>query len=223
MVHALRSPTRSTSHFRPDAKRVAGLAAAISLNVALLMLLLVPIQAPPSLALPESGPIFQWVVPKPEIPPIPPVKAPVTPPRAHPRTAPTPQPVGRQDPSQIVDQAQSQFVVQPEAETGDAQPHVGVDDGAPLPGVTLEYFDAPPPAYPRDALRDGAQGVVMLQVLVDVDGRPLQVDVQRSSGDRRLDLAARKQVLQHWRFRAAMRDGRPVQAIGLVPIAFNLD
>jgi protein TonB len=88
--------------------------------------------------------------------------------------------------------------------------------------VTLEYADAPAPAYPRDALRDGVEGVVMLQVLVDVDGRPLSVDVQRSSGDRRLDNAARKQVLQHWRFRAAMKDGRAVQAVGLVPIAFNL-
>jgi periplasmic protein TonB len=92
----------------------------------------------------------------------------------------------------------------------------------PVPGVRLEYADAPAPSYPRDALREGVEGTVMLQVLVDVDGRPLQVDVQRSSGDRRLDAAARRQVLQHWRFRPAMQDGRPVQAIGLVPIAFNL-
>jgi protein TonB len=69
----------------------------------------------------------------------------------------------------------------------------------------------------------GVLGVGLRPVLVDVDGRPPQADVQRSSGDRRLDNAARKQVLQHWRFRAAMKDGRAVQAIGLVPIAFNLD
>ena len=47
-------------------------------------------------------------------------------------------------------------------------------------------------------------------------------ELQHSSGDRRLDLAARKQVLEHWRFRPAMQDGHTVQAIGLVPIAFNL-
>jgi protein TonB len=51
----------------------------------------------------------------------------------------------------------------------------------------------------------------------------LQVDVNRSSGDRRLDLAARDQVLRHWRFRPAIRDGRAVRAIGLVPIDFSLD
>ena len=63
---------------------------------------------------------------------------------------------------------------------------------------------------------------VVLQVLVGVDGRPLQVDVRQGSGDRRLDAAAREQVLRHWRFKPAMRDGHAVQAIGLVPIAFDL-
>jgi len=223
MVHALRSPSRSASHLRPDAKRVAGLAAAISLNAALLMLLLVPMQAPPSLGLPETGPTLRWIVARPEVPPVPPVHVPIATHHPQPHKAnPVPQPVAHTAESQIVDQAQSQYVVQADEGKADAQPEAVVDDGASLPGVTLEYADAPPPAYPRDALRDGVQGVVMLQVLVDVDGRPLRVDIQRSSGDRRLDLAARKQVLQHWRFRAAMKDGRAVQAIGLVPIAFNL-
>jgi protein TonB len=88
--------------------------------------------------------------------------------------------------------------------------------------VRLEYAKAPPPPYPRDALIGGLQGTVLLQILVDVDGRPLQVDVHRSSGHRRLDDAARKFVLKHWTFRPAMRNGRPVQAVGLVPIAFDL-
>ena len=223
MVHAFRSPARSASHVHPDARRVAGLAAAISLNVALLMLLLVPMQSPPSLGLPETGPTLRWIVPRPEAPPVPPVHVPITTQRAQPHKAnPVPQPVAHAAESQVVDQAQAQYVIQAHEETGDPKPKTALDDGVPVPGVTLEYADAPPPAYPRDALRDGVQGVVMLQVLVDVDGRPLRVDIQRSSGDRRLDLAARKQVLQHWRFRAAMKDGRAVQAIGLVPIAFNL-
>jgi protein TonB len=89
--------------------------------------------------------------------------------------------------------------------------------------VRLEYARAPAPSYPRAALREGVEGTVLLQVLVDVDGRPLRVDVHRSSGDRRLDLAARDQVLRHWRFRPAIRDGRAVRAIGLVPIDFSLD
>ena len=102
----------------------------------------------------------------------------------------------------------------------------GDHDIAPQPprvGVQLEYAQAPAPAYPRDALRDGVEGTVLLKVLVDVDGRPLDVQVERSSGNRSLDRAARDQVLQRWRFRPAMQDGRAVQAIGLVPVDFRLN
>ena len=61
-----------------------------------------------------------------------------------------------------------------------------------------------------------------LRILVDVDGRPLQVQVERSSGHRSLDREAVRHVQQRWRFEPATRDGRPVQAWGLVPIDFSL-
>src|SRR3546814_11824612 len=89
--------------------------------------------------------------------------------------------------------------------------------------MRLQYADAPSPPYPRAALRAGLQGPVMLLVLVDVDGRPLQVDVEHSSGHRVLDIAARRYVLQNLTFRAAQRGGRPVQAVRRVPIAYRLD
>jgi protein TonB len=108
-------------------------------------------------------------------------------------------------------------------DTSPAETRAPAETSGPVPGVRLEYQQAPAPAYPRDALRDGIQGTVMLQVLVDVDGRPLDVRIQQSSGNRQLDNAARRQVLEHWRFRPAMKDGRAIQAIGLVPIDFNLD
>lgn len=56
-----------------------------------------------------------------------------------------------------------------------------------------------------------------------VDGRPLDVQIQHSSGHRQLDEAARRHVLKHWTFRSAMQAGQAVQARGLVPIAFSLD
>ena len=108
---------------------------------------------------------------------------------------PAPVPVNQEPQQVVVDHAESQFLIAADEGTADTTP-ASNGAGPPLPGVTLEYADAPAPAYPRDALREGVEGVVMLQVLVDVDGRPLQVDIQRSSGDRRLDNAARKQVLQ---------------------------
>ena len=88
--------------------------------------------------------------------------------------------------------------------------------------VQLEYMSAPPPKYPRNALSRRIEGTVLLQVLVGIDGRPIDVTVSQSSGNRELDEAARSQILRRWSFRPAMKNGQAVQAVGLVPIAFNL-
>ena len=63
---------------------------------------------------------------------------------------------------------------------------------------------------------------MLLRVLVDVDGTPVSVTVESSSGNRNLDKAALQHVLKTWRFKPAMQDGQAVQAYGLVPIAFSL-
>ena len=94
--------------------------------------------------------------------------------------------------------------------------------GGPLPSATLEYVRATSPRYPINELRNGVQGTVLLRVLVDVDGTPVSVTVESSSGNRNLDKAALQHVLKTWRFKPAMQDGQAVQAYGLVPIAFSL-
>ena len=88
--------------------------------------------------------------------------------------------------------------------------------------MQLEYRLAPAPTYPKRALQQRLTGTVLLQVLVGVDGRPLEVIVAQSSGHRDLDEAARAQVLKRWSFQPATRDGQAVQAIGMVPIEFAL-
>ncbi len=88
--------------------------------------------------------------------------------------------------------------------------------------MQLEYLSAPPPKYPRGAQSRRIEGTVWLQVLVGINGRPLDVTVSQSSGNRELDEAARSQILKHWSFRAAMNNGQAVQALGMVPIAFTL-
>ncbi len=232
MAHAIGSASHSiagntfANPLHPDTKRIAGMAAAITLNAAMLMLLLVPMSAPPPVALPDLTPSLRWIHRVP-VTPVPPIHVPVVKvkPRAHAVTLQRP----AVSPPMEHSSAQTAIVdhdPQPIDHLVDTSNDTSLQNGAdtaPLPGVRLEYADAPAPAYPRDALRDGVQGTVLLQVLVDVDGRPLQVDIQRSSGDRRLDIAARRQVLVSWRFRPAMKNGHAVQAIGLVPIAFNLD
>jgi protein TonB len=89
--------------------------------------------------------------------------------------------------------------------------------------ATIAYATATPPAYPIQALRAGIQGTVMLKVLVDPTGKPLQVVIARSSGSRLLDDAARKHVLAAWRFHPAMRDGHAIEVWALVPVRFNLN
>jgi protein TonB len=74
------------------------------------------------------------------------------------------------------------------------------------------------PDYPRDALRDGIQGEVLLLVSIDGQGHPTAVIVSKSSGDRRLDIAARKHVLAAWRFEAT---GHNQSAT--LPIRFKLN
>ena len=71
-------------------------------------------------------------------------------------------------------------------------------------------------------MKRGLTGTVLLQVLVGIDGRPLEVTVAQSSGHRELDEAARAQVLKRWSFQPATKEGKAVQAIGMVPIEFAL-
>lgn len=218
MVHAIRHAERP----HPDANRIVGISLAITFNTALLMLLLVPIVAPPGLNLPDVVAPIRWILPRTLPTPPPPIPVPIVkqPPQPTPDVI-RPQTTTPQAEAQvIVDQGSQQAIETPVPTNSPASIEASP---TPLPGVRLEYADAPAPSYPRDALREGVEGTVMLQVLVDADGRPLDVQIQHSSGNRQLDLAARRQVLERWRFRPAMKDGRAVQAIGLVPIAFHLD
>jgi len=204
--------------------RIAGLAGAIALNIAALMLLLVPVSAPVAIAPPENTTVVSLDRPKPPPPP-PPIQE-VTPPKPHTQTAP---PVVRQQPvveppPPVLSEATSEMAIPPPANTGtevakiDPPPPTG-----PLTTESLQYALAPPPSYPREALMAGVEGTVVLKVLVDVDGTPLEVEIQRSSGNRRLDDAAKRQVLRKWKFRPAIREGRAIQVYGLVPVNFSLE
>lgn len=216
MVHALEHP-------RPDAGRIAGYSIAITFNALLLMLILVPMQGPQGLRLAtEAPPHILWYTPDPPRP-----EVPVAPPRPVPAAA-LPERSQRdvviEDPPPVLVEGGplSPPAIEPVERAAIQPPALATVPAPPLPGVRLEYLQAPPPDYPRASARMRSEGTVLLQVMVDVDGRPLRVEVREGSGDRRLDEAARDQVLHRWRFRPAMQDGRAVQAIGLVPIEFKL-
>lgn len=210
------------SHPHPQANRIAGYAFAIGFNALLLMVLLVPMQGPPLLKLPgETQPSISWYLPRPEPTPVPPT-VPVTPRPPTPTTTTAPRVQSPPTPVDVIVDQGSEQASPPLPDTTATEVASISMPVAPLAGARLEYLEAPPPAYPRASARIHSEGTVLLEVLVDVDGRPLQVDVREGSGDGRLDAAARRQVLEHWRFRPAMYNGQAVQAIGLVPINFRL-
>jgi periplasmic protein TonB len=83
----------------------------------------------------------------------------------------------------------------------------------------IDYVRAPAPVYPNESRRKRERGTVLLRVLVDSQGRPAQIDIERSSGYVRLDSAAREAV-EKALFRPHEVDGvaRPAQV--LIPIEF---
>lgn len=78
------------------------------------------------------------------------------------------------------------------------------------------------PPYPPSARQEGVEGTVTLRVLLDADAAVQRVEVIQSSGDRRLDDAARQEVATHWRFAPRLEKGRPVAATLTACVVFTL-
>jgi len=212
---------------RPDPVRIVGISGALLLNSAALLLMLVPLSQPATGPAPARDMQAEWFEPRPVPPPAPPVivpvERPVTPPASTTpvRRIATPEPVAVAAP--VVDGGSIAADPVPALESGGTDIGPSIPASGPATGMQLAYASASAPPYPRAELLAGHQGTVTLRVLVDIDGRPLQVDVESGSGYRRLDEAARRHVLRHWTFQPAMREGQAVQAIGLVPIEFSLE
>lgn len=213
--------SRSAPPPRIEGQRIAANAGAIALNGAMLLLLLMPLAAPQLLPERAPPPDVTWIErtpPRPVVPiPVPVVKAPVV---AQPAATSTlPQSIS---PPAVV-AAEPGDIALPSLPTTEPEPGAGtIGPPATQTGMQLQYAFAPPPKYPREALREGQRGTVLLQVLVGIHGQVLQVGIARSSGHRSLDNAARRHVLARWKFQPALRDGQPVQALGLVPVEFAL-
>jgi protein TonB len=204
--------------------RVLGIAGAITLNATALMLLLVPVSAPTVIAEMQEKIEVRFIEEKEPPPPQPPVipveKQPVR------STTPT-QPIHTPPQTQTIAQTEAPVVdggteyVPPADPLPDTGP-VGPPDTGPQISTRLEYASAPAPSYPPEALARELEGTVTLRVLVDVDGSPLSVEIERSSGHRKLDDAARRQVLRKWKFKPAIKDGQAIQVYGIVPVSFSL-
>ena len=241
MVHAHAGPRTATHDLfhpehrawnQPDLVRVAGITGCVLLNAVVLMALMRPADLPmPTIPKPPMV-VFDLSKPKPPppAPPPEPVHIGKTKPDVVPMTRDKPV-IAKTSTTAVQATEQTDVAEEPvfelpfEAVTGETTDIATGDavSAGPIEGVSLQYASAPAPAYTRDLIAQGVQGTVQLKVLVDVDGKPLQVDIHHSSGNRRLDEVARRHVLKTWRFAPAMRNGTAVQAIGIVPIDFRLD
>lgn len=106
-----------------------------------------------------------------------------------------------------------------------------IDTGMPTmnPGVLAEVkveagegltVAAQVPAYPAGLAKVGIEGRVMLRVALDAEGRATAVRVEESSGNAELDASAQSTAMQ-WRFKPALKEGKPVASEVLVPVDFR--
>lgn len=203
----------------PDRMRIAALSVALAVNLAVLLGALRPL-APGALAAvptPTSTRIRFIDPPAPappppllDVKPLPITQAPVMHSRTVPITMPTPTVVPTDEGTA------PPVAIQP-----------AIAPAAPLPMATAPVeatlaYRAAPLTFPPQAARKHMQGEVVLRVLVDEQGVPVQVLIDRSSGYALLDRSAREQVLASWRFQPAVVQGQHVRAWARVPVKFAL-
>ena len=87
-------------------------------------------------------------------------------------------------------------------------------------GVNVNQCEKP--EYPSASRRLEEEGTVALRFLVGVDGKVLQSEIEKSSGFKRLDEAARS-GLSKCQFRPALVDGKPEQAWASMKYTWRLE
>ncbi len=81
-------------------------------------------------------------------------------------------------------------------------------------------FEPDEPPYPESARRRRISGEVMLQVLVKLDGSTEVLGVIKSGCRACVETARRHAALYRWA--PALKDGKPVEAIGVISVSFGL-
>lgn len=176
--------------------------------------------------------------PRPQVtpaPPIPqpqpkPVQKPATPTPAVPRQPPL-QPLAIADPTPSVQAPTGVTEPQPPAPAiqAPARTSEAATDTAvaiprdTIPSTQIDHRYRPQPPYPNLSNRLGEEGTVTLKVMVSKEGRPLAVQVIKSSGYPRLDDAAEQTVRNRWRFTPGTSNGMPIDMEATFPIRFSLE
>ena len=92
---------------------------------------------------------------------------------------------------------------------------------APTPPLAVTSHAVTGDDYPIDSIPLHEEGVTRVDYTVRVDGVVEDAKVTQSSGSARLDAAAIV-IVQRWRFKPAIQDGRPIPWPQFANIAFVL-
>lgn len=222
---------------RPVVRRLLPLAVIILLHLGFFYALLNGLLKKPTLLVPkevlvhfitpEAKPAAQPMQPQPKPKPTPPKTLPVIK-QPVPKPRPVAPPVNPAPSEQAITAPPSPPQSMP-AQPAAAEPQPAVSAPAPAPAAPpptissgVEYLRPPQPEYPLLSRRKGEEGKVVLRALINLKGRPDQVEIQTSSGSTRLDEAAR-QAVQRAVFKPHLENGNPVMVYAIVPIKFQLD
>ena len=198
-----------------DPKRIAANSLTIALHVVAFMLLLAPTEAPPAAPAKEVVTPLEFT-PERKLPPLLPPPADDKP-KPRPTNTPVTIPTAIEPVSEIslpIDEGLPPAIDNP--------PVANTFESSGPAFVQLQTDVAPAPPYPAMAIKRRMQGTVLLRVLVDASGNPLDVSIERSSGSRLLDEAAQKFIRARWHFVPATLGGAHVEAYALVPVNFTL-
>lgn len=106
-------------------------------------------------------------------------------------------------------------------------PESAAESAATTTAAPLELYQAPriketvKPRYPESERRGGAEGWVVLNLMVDPDGKPMEATVVESSGVRAFQREALRSV-QSWTFEPAGLEDTPIAAGTNVKITFAM-
>lgn len=116
---------------------------------------------------------------------------------------------------------QQQTELPPEPAEKPQEPAPPASAPVTAPRADASHLNNPAPPYPRLSRRLREEGTVLLQLLIEADGRISELEVFQSSGFPRLDQAALEAVRQ-WRFEPARQGDTAIAYRYQQPITFQL-
>jgi protein TonB len=78
------------------------------------------------------------------------------------------------------------------------------------------------PSFPSISRRMEEAGAVTLNIFVSIEGNVSKINIEKSSGYKRLDEAAKSESMR-WRFKPATLDGKPIEHSFMKTFNFKLD